>query len=75
MLKAYRQRWIGIETFHRNGRRHLGMGEYHLRDGNGQIWHMYLVFLACSAMMSELRQARPREWAQGVLTAVGRPVV
>jgi hypothetical protein len=40
------------------------MGDCQLRKGMGQTRHMYLVFLAYSAVMSELRQARPQEWAQ-----------
>jgi hypothetical protein len=38
----------------------------------GQTRHMCLVFLAYSAVMSELRQARPQEWAQELLTTVGQ---
>jgi hypothetical protein len=72
ILKAYRHRWTGTETFHRDGKQHLGMGDCQLRNGLGQTRHMYLVFLAYSAIMTELRQARPQEWAQEVLTTVGQ---
>lgn len=72
ILKAYRHRWTGTETFHRDGKQHLGMGDCQLRKGLGQTRHMYLVFLAYSAVMRELRQARPQEWAQELLTTVGQ---
>lgn len=72
ILKAYRHRWTGTETFHRDGKQHLGMGDCQLRNGVGQTRHMHLVFLAYSAIMTELRQARPQEWAQEVLTTVGQ---
>lgn len=72
ILKAYRHRWTGTETFHRDGKQHLGMGECQLRNGDGQTRHMYLVFLAYSAVMTEMRQARPQEWAQEMLTTVGQ---
>jgi hypothetical protein len=49
ILKVYRKRWTGTETFHRDGKQHLGMGACQLRNGEGQTRHMYLVFLAYSA--------------------------
>jgi hypothetical protein len=72
ILKAYRHHWTGTETFHRDGKQHLGMGACQLRNGDGQTRHMYLVFLAYSAVMTEMRQARPQEWAQEMLTTVGQ---
>ena len=36
ILKVYKRRWTGTETFHRDGKQHLGMGECQLRDGMGQ---------------------------------------
>jgi hypothetical protein len=72
ILKAYRQRRTGTETFHRDGKQHLGMGDCQLRNGLGQTRHMYLVFLAYRAIMTELQQDRPQEWAPEVLMTVGR---
>ncbi|MDR2391786.1 MAG: IS701 family transposase, partial [Planctomycetota bacterium] len=32
---AYRHRWTGAETFHRDGKRHLGLGDCRLGSGEG----------------------------------------
>lgn len=71
ILKTYRKRWTGTETFHRDGKQHLGMGACQLRNGEGQTRHMYLVFLAYSALMGQLRQDRAQEWARVRLTTIG----
>ena len=71
VLKSYRKRWTGTETFHRDGKQHLGMGECQLRNGEGQTRHMYLVFLAYSALMRQLRHDRAYEWAHVRLTTIG----
>jgi hypothetical protein len=71
MQLVYRDRWTGTETFHRDGKQELGMGKCQLRDGNGQTRHMHLVMMAYSLLISQLRQARAREWALGKLTTVG----
>jgi hypothetical protein len=54
VLKTYRKRWTGTETFHREGKQHLGMGDCQLRDGVGQTRHMQLVVLAYTALMRQL---------------------
>ncbi len=46
LVGVYRQRWTGTETFHRDGKQELGMGDCQLRDGQGQTRHMHLVMLA-----------------------------
>lgn len=71
ILKTYRKRWTGTETFHRDGKQHLGMGDCQLRSSEGQTRHMYLVFLAYSALMGQLRQDRAQEWAQVRLMTIG----
>ena len=63
ILQVYRYRWTGTETFHRDGKQQLGMGDCQLRDPQGQTRHMYLVMLAYSLLMSELKQGRAKEWA------------
>lgn len=71
ILLVYRQRWTGTETFHRDGKQQLGMGECQLRSGQGQTRHMHLVFLAYTLLMCELRQSRANEWALHRLTTIG----
>jgi DDE superfamily endonuclease len=71
ILKVYRKRWTGTETFHRDGKQHLGMGACQLRNGEGQTRHMYLVFLAYSALMGQLQHDRAQEWAHVRLTTIG----
>jgi hypothetical protein len=72
ILKVYRCRWRGTECFHRDGKQHLGMGDCQLRNGRGQTRHMYMVFLAHSVLMRQLRQSRAREWARERLTTIGQ---
>jgi hypothetical protein len=71
ILNVYRQRWTGTETFHRDGKQHLGMGDCQLRKGEGQTRHMYLVMMAHSLLVAQMRQGRASEWAHAMLTTVG----
>jgi hypothetical protein len=57
IVRTYRHRWTGTETFHRDGKQQLGMGACQLRDSEGQTRHRYLVMLAYSLLMRQLRQA------------------
>ena len=72
ILRVYRHRWTGTECFHRDGKQSLGMGDCQLRDGQGQTRHMYLVFLAYSLLMRQLRHGRASEWALQRLTTIGQ---
>ncbi len=71
IVRVYRQRWTGTETFHRDGKQQLGMGDCQLRDSEGQTRHMYLVMLAYSLLMKQLRQGHAYEWAFQMLMTVG----
>jgi hypothetical protein len=71
VLKTYRKRWTGTETFHRDGKQHLGMGDCQLRDGLGQTRHMHLVVLAYTALMRQVRHDRAQDWAHMRLTTIG----
>jgi len=71
ILQVYRYRWTGTETLHRDGKQELGMGDCQLRDGQGQTRHMYLVMLAYTLLMAQLKQARAKEWASCKLTTIG----
>jgi hypothetical protein len=72
ILQVYRFRWTGTETFHRDGKQELGMGDCQLRSGQGQTRHMYLVMLAYSLLMRELRQPTAKEWAVERLMTIGQ---
>jgi hypothetical protein len=71
IVRVYRHRWTGTETFHRDGKQQLGLGDCQLRDPQGQTRHMYLVMLAYSLLVSQLRQNCAREWALHRLTTIG----
>ena len=72
IILVYRDRWTGTETFHRDGKQELGMGDCQLRDGQGQTRHMYLVMLTYSLLMRELRQPSAKEWTLRRLTTIGQ---
>ena len=71
ILSVYRYRWTGTETFHRDGKQELGMGDCQLRDGQGQTRHMYLVMLAYRLLMNQLRERRAKDWTLHRLTTIG----
>ena len=71
ILQVYRYRWTGTETFHRDGKQQLGLGDCQLRDPRGQTRHVYLVMLAYSLLMGELKQGRAKEWAFQRLMTIG----
>jgi hypothetical protein len=71
ILKVYKRRWTGTETFHRDGKQHLGMGECQLRDGMGQTRHMHLVVLVYTALMRQLKHDRALDWAHVRLMTIG----
>jgi hypothetical protein len=71
VIRGYRHRWTGTETFHRDGKQQLGLGDCQLRDSEGQTRHMYLVLLAYSLLMRQLRQGHAYEWAFQKLTTIG----
>lgn len=72
ILLVYRYRWTGTETFHRDGKQQLGMGDCQLLDGQGQTRHMYLVMVAYSLLMKQPGQARAYEWAYQRLMTIGQ---
>jgi len=72
VVRVYRHRWTGTETFHRDGKQQLGLGDCQLRTREGQTRHMYLVMLAYSLLMRQLRSGRAWEWASQWLTTIGQ---
>jgi uncharacterized protein YndB with AHSA1/START domain len=71
MVLVYRHRWTGTETFHRDGKQQLGLGDCQVRSGEGQTRHVYLVSVAYSLLMRSLQQVRPQNWARRTLTTIG----
>jgi hypothetical protein len=71
MLLVYRHRWTGTETFHRDGKQQLGLGDCQVRSGEGQTRHVYLVSAAYSLLMHSLQQSRARDWARQTLKTIG----
>jgi DDE superfamily endonuclease len=71
IVRGYRQRWTGTETFHRDGKQQLGLGDCQLRDSEGQTRHMHLVMLAYSLLMQQLGQSHAYDWALQKLTTIG----
>jgi DDE superfamily endonuclease len=71
MVLVYRHRWTGTETFHRDGKQQLGLGDCQVRSGEGQTRHVYLVSAAYSLLMRSLHSTRPQDWARRTLTTIG----
>jgi hypothetical protein len=71
IVLAYRYRWIGTETFHRDGKQQLGLGDCQVRSGAGQTRHVYLVSTAYRLVMRSLGQNRVQEWTRRTLTTIG----
>ena len=72
ILKTYRYRWTGTETFHRDGKQELGMGACQLRSGQGQTRHLHLVMLAYTLLMQQLNNSQAKEWAHQRLKTIGQ---
>lgn len=71
MLLVYRWRWTGTETFHRDAKQELGMGDCQLISGRGHDRHMYLVFTAYSLLVRRLGSAHPNEWVRKKVQTIG----
>ena len=71
IVLVYRHRWTGTETYHRDGKPHLGMGDCQVRSGEGQTRHMYLVSTAYSLLVRSVHQGRPHDWARQTLKTIG----
>ena len=71
MLGVYRRRWTGTETFHRDGKQQLGLGDCQVRSGKGQPRHVYLVSAASSLLMHAMHASGPHEWTRRTLTTIG----
>jgi hypothetical protein len=68
---VYRRRWTGTETFHRDAKQQLGLGDCQLRNGEGQTRHTYLVFSAYSLLLPQVQGKRVRD---GLPTALAMTI-
>jgi len=68
---VYRRRWTGTETFHRDAKQQLGLGDCQLRRGEGHTRHVYLVFLAYSLLLPQVQGERARGWSTALATTIG----
>jgi len=71
MVLVYRHRWTRTETFHRDGKQQLELGDCQVRSGAGQTRHVYLVSAAYSLLVRSLHQSRVQDWARRTLTTIG----
>jgi ribosomal protein S16 len=71
IVGAYRRRWTGTETFHRDGKQLLGLGDCQLRSGEGQTRHTYLVFMAYSLLLPQMQGSRVQEWSTALVSTIG----
>ncbi|HKP95377.1 MAG TPA: transposase [Fibrobacteria bacterium] len=71
ITEVYRKRWTGTETFHRDGKQELGLGDCQLRSGEGQNRHLYLVMTAYSLLVAKLKQGGAREWGHQLIRTIG----
>jgi len=56
VVRSYRDRWTGTETFPRDGKQPSGRGAGQLRDGAGHTRPRHLVRLAYRLLMKHRRQ-------------------
>ena len=71
ILGVYRRRWTGTETFHRDAKQQLGLGDCQLRKGEGHTRHVYLVFSAYSLLLPQMPGQRAREWSKALASTIG----
>lgn len=72
LLCVYQHRWTGTETFHRDAKQQLGLGECQVRSGEGQTRHFYLVCVAYTLLTRSLHRKCPQQWARVKLTTIGQ---
>ena len=70
ILEVYSRRW-SIETFYRDAKQHLGLGECQLRRPVGIRRYWYLVFLAYSLLKLDVKQSRIGRWIDTNLKTIG----
>lgn len=69
IITAYRQRWK-IEMFYRDGKQHIGLGEYQMRNFQGIVKHLFLVFVSYS-LLECVRLSSLAQWIREKLETLG----
>lgn len=70
ILQLYSRRW-SIETFYRDAKQHLGLGDCQLRRPQGIRRYWYLVFLAYSLLKLDVEQSTIGRWIDTNLGTIG----
>ncbi len=70
ILHLYSRRW-SIETFYRDAKQHLGLGDCQLRRPQGIRRYWYLVFLAYSLLKLDVEQSTIGRWIDTNLGTIG----
>lgn len=70
ILEVYSRRW-SIETFYRDAKQHLGLGDCQLRRPVGIRRYWHLVFLAYSLLKLDVTQSKIGRWIDTNLGTIG----
>jgi len=70
ILRTYQSRWP-IETFYRDSKQNLGLGDYEMRDLRGIKRHWYLVFLSYTLLTLSSMDSRLHKWLRTNVKTIG----
>jgi hypothetical protein len=70
ILTVYSSRWP-IETFYRDSKQNLGLGDYEMRDLLGIKRHWYLVFLSYTLLTLSSLDRSLRKWVSANVQTIG----
>lgn len=70
MLITYQGRWP-VETFYRDSKQNLGLGDYEMRNLKGIKRHWYLVFLSYTLLTLDSMDRNLRKWVLSNVKTIG----
>ncbi len=70
ILRIYQSRWP-IETFYRDSKQNLGLGDYEMRDLKGIKRHWYLVFLSYTLLTLNSMDGSLHKWIKTNVRTIG----
>jgi len=70
ILRIYQSRWP-VETFYRDSKQNLGLGDYELRDLTGIKRHWYLVFLSYTLLTLNSMDGSLHKWIKTNVRTIG----